>query len=64
MKVFRVGDRIKLSEGLLQYSANKNWVGKRGTVLKVLDCSHILVKWDHLENPMEQPIDYVEIERV
>lgn len=32
MKVFRIGDRVKLTNELLHYSANKHWSGKRGSV--------------------------------
>ena len=59
MKVFHVGDRIKLSSELLQYSANDRWIGKRGTVTNICG-SYCRVKWDHLENTSLEPQDYIE----
>lgn len=61
MRIFYEGERVKLSDELLQHSANKHWQGKRGTVLKDLGGSYVLVKWDHLDSPMEQIIDYIEL---
>lgn len=60
MRVFQIGDRVKLAAELLHYSANKHWSGKRGSVIKDLGGSYVLVKWDHLERPMEEPIEYIE----
>ena len=60
MKVFSPGERVKLDSELLYYSANKHWIGKRGTVMEVLDCSHVLVKWDHLVKTMVNDIGFIE----
>ena len=62
IKVFNVGDRVKLSDELLSYSQNKHWIGKRGTVEK-FDGSYALVKWDHLDKPHYQPQEFIEVAR-
>ena len=59
MKVFCVGDRIKLSDELIGYSANKHWIGKIGTVIEIIGADWCIVKWDHLEKPMRQLKDYI-----
>lgn len=60
MKVFHVGDRVRLSEELLRYSANKHWLGKRGTVVGS-DGGYPLVQWDHLDKPHHEPYDHIEL---
>ena len=60
MKVFHIGDRVKLSEELLRYSANKRWIGKRGTVV-ASDGGYPVVQWDHMEKPIRQPYEYIEL---
>lgn len=62
IKVFNVGDRVKLSDELLSYSQNKHWIGKRGTVEKA-DGSYVLVKWDHLDKPQYKPQEFIEVAR-
>ena len=60
MKVFSPSERVKFDGELLHYSANRQWIGKRGTVMEVLDCSHVIVKWDHLEKMMVVDIGFIE----
>lgn len=60
MRVFHINDKVKLNEKLLSCSANKHWRGKTGKVLKVLGECMCLVKWEHLDNPIEQYIDFIE----
>lgn len=59
MNYFYKGDRVKLASSLLRYSANAHWLGKHGTVLRQ-DGSYLSIKWDHLDKPQLQPIEYVE----
>lgn len=61
IKIFNVGDRVKRSDELLSYSANKHWIGKRGTVIENLPGSYDLVKWDHLEKPIQEPTEFIEL---
>lgn len=60
MKAFRVQDKVKLSEELLRYSANKHWLGKTGEVLKILGENMCLVKYEHLDKPIEQYTDFID----
>jgi len=60
MKTFRIKDKVKLSDKLLQDSANKHWIGKTGEVIKILGENICLVKWEHLENPIEEYTDFIE----
>lgn len=61
IKAFSIGDKVKLTDELLHYSANKHWIGKRGTVIKSMGEGYVLVKWEHLNRLMEQPTDYIEL---
>ena len=60
MKIFNIGDKVKISSELARYGANKHWIGKTGEILKVLGDSSYLVKWEHLENPMERYAELIE----
>jgi len=60
MKVFHIGDKVRIDSELARYSANKHWIGKTGEVLRVLGENVYLVKWEHLENPMERYADLIE----
>ena len=60
MKVFHVKDKVRMNSELSRYSANKNWVGKIGEIVKVLGEDIYLVKWEHLENPIMQYADFIE----
>lgn len=60
MNVFCIKDKIRISLEFSQYSANKNWVGKIGEVIKVLAENLYLVKWEHFENPIVQYGDFIE----
>lgn len=53
MDFFQIGDRVRLSDEMLSYSANKHWSGKKGTIIQ-FSGSYTLIKWDHLENPIWQ----------
>ena len=59
MRLFKRGDRVKLDGSLLRYSANKEWIGKQGTVLGQSG-SYLNIKWDHLDRPQLQPIACIE----
>lgn len=54
MKVFHVGDKVKIDSELARYGANEHWIGKVGEIVKVLGEDTYLVKWEHLEKPMER----------
>ena len=60
MKVFHIGDKVKIDSELARYSANKHWIGKVGEIIKVLGVNIYLVKWEHLEKPMEWYGDLIE----
>lgn len=60
MMIFRVGEKVKLKSTML-YSANKHWIGKTGEILKAVGINQYLVKWEHLEKPIEQCGDYIEL---
>ena len=59
MNTFYRGDRVKLVSSLLRYSANAHWLGKHGTVLGQSG-SYLNIKWDHLDKPQLQPMEYIE----
>ena len=59
MKVFQIGDEVQLSRELLSYSANKRWVGRRGRVIKVYN-GVVVVKWEHLETPTEEYVEFID----
>ena len=46
MKVFHVGDKVKIDSELARYGANEHWIGKVGEIVKVLgeDGSCIVTK--------------------
>ena len=60
MIIFRVGEKVQIKSSLV-CSANKHWIGKIGVVLKAVGINQYLVKWEHLEKPMEQCGDYIEL---
>ena len=60
MKIFQVGDKVKINSELAKYSANKHWIGKVGEIIKVLGVNTYLVKWEHLEKPMERYGELIE----
>jgi len=60
MKVFQIGDEVQLSEELLSYSANKRWIGKRGKVIRVYNGMIVVVKWEHLEMPIEEYVEFID----
>lgn len=59
MDTFYRGDRVKLASSLLRYNANAHWLGKHGTVLGQSG-SYLNIKWDHLDKPQLQPMEYIE----
>ena len=60
MKVFNVGDKVKINSKH-ECSANKHWFGKVGEIIKILGEDSYLVKWEHLEKPMESYGDLIEL---
>lgn len=57
---FQIGERVKRCDELLSYSANKHWVGKRGTIIQ-FGGSQALIKWDHLDKPVWEIAEHLQL---
>lgn len=58
---FNIGDRVRFTDELLQYAINAEWRDQCGTIIDHVCIGYDLIQWDHMDYPIKQPTDYIEL---